>query len=72
MMGMLFLTTALGEYIAGKLGSIMSVPAGITNPVESLPYFSNIFLKIAGGSAIIALILLILNPLLNKWMQEIR
>ena len=72
MMGILYLSISLGEYLAGKIGAIMSVPTGITNPVESLPYYSNIFLKIAGGCCFIAILLFMLNPLLKKWMQEIR
>jgi proton-dependent oligopeptide transporter, POT family len=72
MMGMLFLATSLGEYLAGKLGAIMTVPTNITSPIESLPYYSSIFLRIAIACSFIALSLFALNPLLKKWMQEIR
>lgn len=72
MMGVMSLAVALGEYFSGKLGATMVIPNGITNPVQSLPYYSTIFLRIAGGCLIIVLLLLILNPLLKRWMQEIR
>lgn len=71
-MGLMYLSVSLGEYLAGKLGTFMTVPDGITDPVTMMPYFSNVFLKIVFGAACIALLVALLSPLLKKWMQEIK
>lgn len=71
-MGVMYLSVSLGEYLAGKLGAFMSVPSNITNPVEMMPYFSSVFIKIAIGCALIALLITTLIPLLKKWMQDVK
>lgn len=71
-MGVMYLSVSLGEFLSGKLGSLMSVPSNITNPVEMMPYFSSVFLKIAIGCVIIALLITMLVPLLKKWMQDVK
>lgn len=71
-MGLMYLSISLGEYLAGKLGTFMTVPDGITDPVKMMPYFSNIFLKIVFGTAFIALLVALLSPIIKKWMQEIK
>ncbi len=71
-MGLMYLSISLGEYLAGKLGTFMTVPDGITDPVTMMPYFSNVFLKIVFGTAFIALLVALLSPLIKKWMQEIK
>ncbi len=72
LMGIMFLSVSLGEYLSGKLGAFMTVPEGISNPMEMMPYFSSIFLKIGIGSLSISLLIIALIPLLKKWMQEVR
>lgn len=71
-MGLMYLSISFGEYLAGKLGTFMTVPNGITDPATIMPYFSNIFLKIVLGTAFIALLIALLSPLIKKWMQEIK
>ncbi len=71
-MGVMYLSISLGEYLSGKLGSLMAVPEEVSNPIEMMPYFSDIFLKIAIGAVAIAVLILLLVPLLKKWMQEVR
>jgi POT family proton-dependent oligopeptide transporter len=71
-MGLMYLSISFGEYLAGKLGSFMTVPEGISDPVRMMPYFSAVFLKIAFGSLFIALLVAMLSPLLKKWMMEIK
>jgi POT family proton-dependent oligopeptide transporter len=72
LMGVMYLSISLGEYLSGKLGAFMSVPEGISNPVETMPYFSSVFMKIGGGSLLIALLIILLIPVLKKWMQEVK
>ncbi len=75
MMGIWFFASAIGEFLAGKIGSLMSVPkeiADANNPVTSLPYYADILSKIGISSVVIGLVLLCLVPVIRKWMHDIR
>ena len=76
MMGAWFLASAMGQFVAGKIGALMAVPKGTTdgevNPLESLPIYSDMFQYIAMVSAGAALVLLVLVPLLKRWMKDIQ
>jgi POT family proton-dependent oligopeptide transporter len=69
--GIMTLCNALGAYLSGKIGALMIIPEGILSPIEMMPYFSSIFLKIGIGSLLISLFIISLFPLLRKWMQEV-
>ena len=72
MMGIWFFATAIGQFLAGKIGSLMSVPAEIQNDaVASLPYYAGILNKIALGSIAVGILLWITAPFLKKWMKDI-
>lgn len=71
LIGIMYLSVSLGEYLSGKLGALMAVPEGLSNPIEMMPYFSAVFLKIAIGAVCIALLITLLIPQLKKWMQEV-
>ncbi|MBC7507941.1 MAG: hypothetical protein H7320_04200, partial [Ferruginibacter sp.] len=54
--GIWFFATAIGEFLAGKIGSLMSVPKNIlakNDPVLSLPYYADVILKIGLASIVI-------------------
>jgi proton-dependent oligopeptide transporter, POT family len=73
MMGIWFFASAIGEFLAQKIGALMSVPEDVQqNAVASMPYYADILQKIAIGSILIGFILLILVPLLRRWMKDIR
>ena len=75
MMGIWFFATAIGEFFAGKIGSLMSVPKNIlekNDPVLSLPYYADIILKIGITSAVIGGLLLLTVPFLRKWMGDVK
>lgn len=72
MMGIWFFASAIGEFLAGKIGSLMSVPEAVQNDaVQSLPYYATILSKIGLGSIIIGALLLAMVPLLRKWMGRV-
>ncbi|MBA3674591.1 MAG: peptide MFS transporter [Chitinophagaceae bacterium] len=74
MMGIWFFASAIGEFLAGKIGSLMSVPMEIldkNDPVLSLPYYADVIQKIGIASVIIGIILMFTVPLLKKWMKDI-
>lgn len=75
MMGIFFFFTAIGEFLAGKIGAMMSIPKNVVeanNPVLSLPYYANVLLQISMYSAGIGVMMFFLVPVLKKWMGDIR
>lgn len=73
MMGIWFFASAAGEFLAGKIGAMMSVPAELAdNPVQSLPYYSSILNQIGSGSIGVGIALVVFVPLLRKWMSDVR
>ncbi|MDP4128818.1 MAG: peptide MFS transporter [Bacteroidota bacterium] len=72
-MGIWFFATAVGEFMAGKIGSMMSVPKAIVNdPVKSLPYYSVILFQIASWSILIGALIMLFNRLLRRWMADVK
>lgn len=69
-MGSWFLTTAGAAIIAGKVANLMAVPENVTNPVESLQVYGHVFLQIGITTGIIALLMLLTAPKLNRMTQD--
>lgn len=77
MMGIWFLASAFGQYVAGIVGTLMAIPSenstkGVFDPVQTLPVYLGVFEKIALVSVASGILLLILSPLLKKWMKDVR
>ncbi len=75
MMGMWFLATSYGQYLAGLIGSLMAIPADsdtTLSAMDSLPVYTGIFKKIALVSVLCGILLLILSPWLKKWMRGMK
>jgi POT family proton-dependent oligopeptide transporter len=73
MMGIWFFASAIGEYLAGKIGALMSVPEEVVNiPEKSLPFYADILNNIAMASLGIGILLIVLVPLLKKWMGDVK
>lgn len=75
MMGIWFFASAIGEFLAGKVGSLMSVPKEIAetgDPVTTLPYYADILMKIGLFSLGMGVLLLCLVPMLRRWMADVR
>jgi len=73
MMGIWFFASAIGEFLAGKIGALMSVPENVVNnPILSLPYYAAILSKIGIWSLGIGILLVCLSPLIRKWMADVR
>ncbi len=73
MMGIWFFASAVGEFLAGKIGALMSVPENVVdNPVLSLPYYAAILSKIGLWSLGIGVLLICLSPIIRKWMADVR
>ena len=73
MMGIWFFASAIGEYLAGKIGALMSIPPEVVNiPEKSLPFYADILNNIAMASFGIGILLIVLVPLLKKWMGDVK
>lgn len=65
-MGSWFLTTAGAAIIAGKVANLMAVPENVTDPLVSLELYGRVFMQIGIVTAVIAAIMLLTAPLLNR------
>ena len=76
MMGFWFLASALGQHLAGWIGTLMAIPSegGATtiSPLESLSIYSGVFMKITYVSIVGGIVLLLLVPLLRRWMSDVK
>lgn len=75
MMGIWFFASAIGEFLAAKIGSLMSVPGDVlakNDPVLSLPYYADVILKIGIASAVIGVLLIFTVPFLKRWMGNVK
>lgn len=66
MMGIWFMSTAAAMVTGGFVATIASVPENITNPLESLPIYTNLFFYIGISTLVIAILMTLLIPTLNK------
>ncbi|GAB2532444.1 peptide MFS transporter [Rufibacter soli] len=73
MMGIWFFASAVGEFLASKIGALMSVPAQVVNdPIQSLPYYAQVLSQIGLWSVGIGVVMLLLNKLIRRGMGEVR
>jgi POT family proton-dependent oligopeptide transporter len=69
-MGSWFLTTAGAAIIAGKIANLMAVPENVTDPLVSLEVYGRVFMQIGIATAIIAVLMLLTAPKLNRMTQD--
>lgn len=76
MMGFWFLASAMGQYLAGIIGTLMAIPHGGDSesilPINSIGIYSGVFVKITIVSIVVGLILFALTPLLRRWMHDVK
>ncbi|MBK9330520.1 MAG: peptide MFS transporter [Sphingobacteriales bacterium] len=76
MMGFWFLASALGQHLAGWIGTLMAIPseggATTVSAIESLGIYSGVFMKIFYVSAAGGLVILILVPILKRWSHGVK
>lgn len=69
-MGSWFLTTAGAAIIAGKIANLMAVPENVTDPLVSLNVYGTVFMQIGIATAVIAVLMLLTAPKLNRMTQD--
>ena len=74
MMGYWFLASAMGQFLAGWIGTLMALPSeggeNTLSAIESLPIYSGVFTKITLASFVFAFILFGIGSQLKKWMRK--
>nr|WP_281434526.1 dipeptide/tripeptide permease DtpA [Erwinia phyllosphaerae] len=68
-MGSWFLTTAGAAMVAGKVANMMAVPENITDPLQSLHVYGDVFLQIGVVTGVIAVLMMLTAPKLNRMTQ---
>lgn len=71
MMGMWFLASGYGHYVAGVLGKGMTVPGEDATAMEKLVSFTNGYHQLAIYAVIAGVALLLLSPLIKKLMGNV-
>ncbi|VYU58981.1 dipeptide/tripeptide permease DtpA [Metakosakonia massiliensis] len=65
-MGSWFLTTAGANIIAGYVANQMAIPENVTDPLMSLDVYGHVFLQIGIVTAVIAVLMILAAPKLNR------
>ena len=74
MMGVWFLSISVAQYVAGvvaQVASVETVGGQVTNLKVSLDTYAGVFWTIGLVSAAIGVLLLLLSPLIKKWMHGV-
>lgn len=66
LMGAWFLNTAFASIAAGYVASLTAAPVGITDPIKTLPIYSNMFMAIGICTVVVAVIMLLTAPYVNR------
>jgi POT family proton-dependent oligopeptide transporter len=72
MMGMWFLASAYGQYVAGILGAGMSTPDENATALEKLTTYTNGYQQLAWIAIGAGLVLFVLSPIIKKLMQDVK
>ncbi|GAB6181843.1 dipeptide/tripeptide permease DtpA [Desulfotomaculum defluvii] len=68
-MGAWFLTTAAAGVIGGWVASLTAAPEGVTDPLQTLPIYSKVFLQIGEVTAVVAVIMILTVPILRRMIE---
>ncbi len=72
MMGMWFLASAYGQYVAGLLGAGMTSPAQNASAMDKLMSYTAGYQTLAGYALVAGIVLIALAPLVRKLMGEVK
>lgn len=72
MMGMWFLASAYGQYVAGLLGAGLSKASENAPPMEKLTTFTDGYKQLAIYALIAGIVLLVISPLVKKLMHDVK
>jgi POT family proton-dependent oligopeptide transporter len=75
MMGVWFLSSAFSHYVAGIIAagaSVSETPGEHVSPTVSLPIYGDTFAMLAWLAVVVGVAVLLLAPLLRRWMHDAR
>ncbi len=72
MMGMWFLASAYGQYVAGILGAGMSTPDASAPLSEKLSSYTDGYYQLAIYALVAGLLLILISPFIRKLMHEVK
>lgn len=72
MMGLWFLASAYGQYLAGLIGASISNPNENATLLEKLDSYTGGYGQLAIYAIIVAVIVLVFSPIVRKLMQEVK
>jgi len=72
MMGMWFLASAYGQYVAGLLGAGMSSPDESASLMDKLMSYTDGYYQLAIYALVAGVILIAISPIVRKLMQEVK
>ncbi|MGA7298391.1 MAG: oligopeptide:H+ symporter [Rhodanobacteraceae bacterium] len=66
MMGAYFVASGVAQYLGGLVASYASVPRDITNPLETLPIYTNLFNKLGYAALACTIVAIAVLPLMKR------
>ena len=72
MMGMWFLASAYGQYVAGLIGANMATAREGASNIEKMEAYTSGYKDLGLYAVIAGVVLIIISPLVKKLMQEVR
>ena len=72
MMGLWFLASAYGQYVAGLIGANMATTKSGTSNLEALISYAEGYKQLAIYAIVAGIILMLISPLVKKLMQDVR
>lgn len=72
MMGVWFLASAYGQYVAGILGANIASDASKMSNIEALNVYCNGYKQLAVYAVILGISVIAISPLVKKWMNGVR
>lgn len=72
MMGMWFLASAYGQYVAGQIGKNMAEAKEGASKLDALMTYTNGYKDLAVYAIIAGIVLILISPFIKKLMQEVR
>jgi POT family proton-dependent oligopeptide transporter len=66
MMGAYYVASGVSQYLGGVVATYASVPRNLTDPLESLPIYTNLFNKLGIAALVCALIAIAVLPLMKR------
>ncbi|MGB2078899.1 MAG: peptide MFS transporter [Vibrio sp.] len=66
MMGAYYVASGIAQYLGGVVANYASIPEGMTDPLQTLPIYTNLFNKLGMAAVVCTLIALAVLPLMRK------